>query len=96
MNDLRLLGEKLFNYINNFHFKKSKYNYCYIDKVEIDYDINQAFSYTFTIGWGRYYPEDNEKSNLNEDHITKITIDIENLNNYDVILGQFIERIKED
>lgn len=96
MDDLSELARILFNYINNSYYQKSKYNYCYIDKVEIDYDNNQALEYNINIDWGRYYPEDNEKSDLNESHSSIIKVDTKYIDDYEVILGQFIERIKED
>ena len=96
MNDLRELRRTLFNYINNSHYRKSKYNYCDIEKVEISYDNNQAYEYEYHIDWGRYYPEDHEKFHLNESYSTIIKVDPQYIDNYDVILGQFIERMKED
>jgi len=95
MDDLSELARILFNYINNSYYQKSKANYCYIESVEIGYDNNQALEYNINIDWGRYYPEDNEKFHLNESRSSVINVDPKYIDNYEVILGQFIESIKE-
>lgn len=93
---LKLLGNKLYDYINEQYYIPSEANYCYIDKIIISYDDNVAYDYEMYIIWGRCYDSiDESKVWLNEAHNTIINVDFDNYN-YDVILGQFIQAIAGD
>lgn len=93
--DLRVLGDILFDYINDKYYMPSDANYCYIDTVTVHYDENVALTYDLCVKWGRNYNEvDKSKTHLNEDRTTILQAAFE-LNNPYVILGQFIQAIKD-
>lgn len=92
--DLRALETVLFDFIDKEYFNHSDANYCYIDNVKIHYDCGEALSYELCVKWGRKYDGiDDSKTYLNRHTVTVFETNLEYHNPY-IILGQFIDAIK--
>ena len=88
------LHDRLLWYINKFYYTPDECNYLNISKIVANYDdSDEPSTYDIHISWGRFYDPTSDKSDLNEETETVLSVDCAFIDNEDVILGQFIQSL---